>query len=60
VPFIGPHPKIEGLFINAGHYRNGVVMAPASAQLLVDILLKRSTTVVDPKPYSLDGRLTAA
>ncbi|MCK4587958.1 MAG: glycine oxidase ThiO [Gammaproteobacteria bacterium] len=60
VPFIGPHPKIEGLFINAGHYRNGVVMAPASAELMADILLKRSTPVVDPKPYSLDGRLTAA
>ena len=60
VPFIGSHPKMEGLFINAGHYRNGVVMAPASAELMTDILLKRPTTVVDPKPYSLDGRLSAA
>lgn len=60
VPFIGPHPKMKGLFINAGHYRNGVVMAPASAQLMVDILLQRDTTAVDPKPYSLDGRLSAA
>ncbi len=60
VPFIGPHPKVEGLFINAGHYRNGVVMAPASAELMADILLKRPTTVVDPKPYSLDGRLSTA
>ena len=60
VPFIGPHPQIEGLFINAGHHRNGVVMAPASAQLMVDILLQHKHTVVDPKPYSLEGRLTAA
>ena len=60
VPFIGPHPKMEGLFINAGHYRNGVVMAPASAQLLADILLQRRPTSVDPEPYSLEGRLTAA
>lgn len=60
VPFIGSHPKMEGLYINAGHYRNGVVMAPASAQLMLDILLKREPTVVDPKPYSLDGRLNAA
>ena len=60
IPFIGRHPKMEGLFINAGHYRNGVVMAPASAQLMVDLLLQHETTVVDPKPYSLDGRLSAA
>lgn len=59
VPFIGPHPSMEGLYINAGHYRNGVVMAPASAQLMLDILLKQNT-VVDPKPYSLEGRLSAA
>jgi len=60
VPFIGPHPNVEGLFINAGHHRNGVVMAPASAKLMADLLLQRPTTVVDPKPYSLEGRLTAA
>ena len=59
VPFIGPHPNMEGLYINAGHFRNGVVMAPASAQLMLDILLKRETEV-DPKPYSLEGRLSAA
>ena len=59
VPFIGPHPNVKGLFINAGHYRNGVVMAPASAQLMADILLQQNT-VVDPKPFSLEGRLSAA
>ncbi|WP_455218202.1 glycine oxidase ThiO [Kaarinaea lacus] len=59
VPFIGPHPKMGGLYINAGHFRNGVVMAPASAQLMADIVLERKT-VVDPEPYSLDGHLSAA
>jgi glycine oxidase len=52
IPFIGEHPGIDGLFVNAGHFRNGVVMAPGSAQLLVDILLKRdSFTAI--QPYSL-------
>lgn len=59
VPFIGPHPTVEGLYINAGHFRNGVVMAPASAQLMLDILQDQES-VVDAKPYSLEGRLTAA
>lgn len=59
VPFIGAHPRVEGLYINAGHFRNGVVMAPASAQLLVDLLSDRPTAV-DPAPYALAGRSHAA
>ena len=52
VPYIGEHPQIHGLYVNTGHFRNGVVMAPGSAQLLVDCLLKRdSYTGFDP--YSL-------
>jgi glycine oxidase len=59
IPFIGPHPGVKGLYINAGHFRNGVVMAPASAQLMSDILLGNKT-IVDPAPFSLERRLSAA
>ncbi|UTA80352.1 glycine oxidase ThiO [Halomonas sp. XH26] len=50
VPFIGELPEIKGLFVNAGHYRNGLVLAPASARLLADQLLMR-TPLIDPAPY---------
>ena len=50
VPFIGAVPGIRGLFINAGHYRNGLVLAPAATRLLVDQLLGREP-IVDPAPY---------
>lgn len=40
IPRIFEHPSVEGLFINAGHFRNGVVTAPASAKLLVNLMLK--------------------
>lgn len=50
LPFIGPHPSIDGLFINAGHFRNGIVLAPASARLLADLMLGRPP-IVDPAPY---------
>lgn len=43
IPTICEHPQIKGLFINAGHFRNGVVMAPASAKLLVNLLLGQAT-----------------
>jgi glycine oxidase len=50
IPWIGPLPGFEGLWLNCGHYRNGLVLAPASCQLLTDLLLGR-TPVIDPTPY---------
>ncbi len=43
IPAIGPHPELDNLFINAGHFRNGVVLGPASARLLADHLLERES-----------------
>lgn len=51
VPFIGKVAGSENLYVNAGHYRNGLVLAPASAQLLADLLLGREP-VIDPAPYA--------
>ncbi|AXY43539.1 glycine oxidase ThiO [Halomonas sp. JS92-SW72] len=56
VPFIGAVPGIDNLHVNAGHYRNGLVLAPASTRLLVDRLLGREP-ILDPAPYTLEGRL---
>jgi glycine oxidase len=55
IPYIGCHPRIPNLYFNCGHFRNGFVMAPASAHLLADLILNRSP-VVAPEPY----RVTAA
>jgi len=52
VPYICRHPEIENLYINAGHFRNGIVLGPASAQLITDLILGR-TPILDPAPYSL-------
>jgi glycine oxidase len=54
IPYIGKHADFSNLSINAGHFRNGLVMAPASAQLLVDIVLNR-TTAVAAEPYQLSS-----
>jgi glycine oxidase len=45
IPVIGQHPEIKNLFINSGHYRNGVVMAPASVQLLTQIMTQKNTSL---------------
>ncbi|WP_148255222.1 glycine oxidase ThiO [Aidingimonas lacisalsi] len=52
MPFIGAVSDFENLYINAGHYRNGLVLAPSSTRLLVDQLLGR-VPIVDPEPYRL-------
>ena len=49
-PYISMHPEIKNLSINAGHFRNGLVMGPASAQLMVDLILNRQPSVA-PEPY---------
>jgi glycine oxidase len=49
-PVIGPHPELTNLFVNTGHFRNGVVLGLASAQLLADLLLQRPTAL-DNTPY---------
>lgn len=53
VPYIGEHPEISGLYVNAGHYRYGVTMGLGSVQLLVDQLFGRQS-FVDPALYRLD------
>ncbi|MEN8213572.1 MAG: glycine oxidase ThiO [Pseudomonadota bacterium] len=55
IPYIGVHPAYHNLFINAGHYRNGVVLAPASAKLVADLILGREPEV-DPAPYGFDAK----
>ena len=50
VPFIGALQEWPNVYINAGHYRNGLVLAPASTHLLADQLLGREP-LIDPAPY---------
>ncbi len=52
IPYIDKHPEIGNLFINAGHFRNGLAMGPASAQLMADLVLERTPQIV-PEPYKL-------
>ena len=58
IPYIGQVPGFSGLWLNCGHYRNGLVLAPASCQLFVDLLLGRAP-IIDPAPYAPQGRINA-
>ncbi|MFO1391323.1 MAG: glycine oxidase ThiO [Agitococcus sp.] len=52
IPFIGKLPQYSNVWLNAGQFRNGLVLAPASAQLLVD-LMQANKTQVDASPYQI-------
>jgi glycine oxidase len=54
IPYVGEHPHIRGLYFNTGHFRCGVVLAPASAQLATDLMLGR-TPELSPTPYAVDA-----
>lgn len=46
LPTIGRHPRLQNLYLNSGHFRYGVTMAPASVEMLLN--------VIDGKPQPLD------
>ncbi|CRM14783.1 Glycine oxidase [Pseudomonas sp. 24 E 13] len=58
IPYIGEVPGFNGLWLNCGHYRNGLVLAPASCQLFADLLLGHAP-IIDPAPYAPAGRVSA-
>ena len=56
IPIIDRHPDFDNVFVNTGHYRYGVTLAPASAELLVD-LMEGKTPALDPAPYRWQAAL---
>lgn len=52
IPYICSSREIEGLYLHAGHYRNGIVLGPASVQLMTELVLGL-TPYTDPGPYGM-------
>jgi len=54
VPYICQHDDIDGLYIHAGHFRNGIVLGAASAELMTDIVMSRQPWC-DTSPYRMSA-----
>ena len=52
IPYICQHDELDGLYIHAGHFRNGIVLGAASAELMTDIILARQPWC-DIAPYTM-------
>jgi len=50
IPTIDRHPVLENLYINSGHFRYGVTMAPASAEIMSNLILGHPQAI-DITPY---------
>lgn len=50
IPTIARHPRIDNLYLNSGHFRYGVTMAPASARILANRIF-RQLQPFDVSPY---------
>jgi glycine oxidase len=44
-PLLGEVRSVKGLFVACGHYRNGLTLAPATAELVGDAVLGREPQV---------------
>jgi glycine oxidase len=53
IPYICQHDEVEGLYVHAGHFRNGIVLGVASAELMADIVLDREPWC-DVRPYRME------
>jgi glycine oxidase len=51
LPTVSRHPSLQNLYVNSGHFRYGVTMAPASAELLTELMLDKPTTL-EARPYA--------
>jgi len=54
IPYIYADKNVDGLFVNSGHFRNGVVLAPASSRLTADLVLQREP-IIEPKFFLGQG-----
>ncbi len=52
VPVISRSAEYENLYVSCGHFRNGIAMAPASAQIVSD-LVEGVEPRINSTPYSL-------
>ena len=51
LPVIGATP-IRGLWLATGHYRNGILLSPITAEIVATLVLGE-TPPVDPSPFAV-------
>jgi glycine oxidase len=53
LPFLGPVPGVDNLFVAAGHFRSGIQLSPATGLVMKELLLGQPLTFA-LEPFRLD------
>ena len=53
LPYLGEHPELKGLFIAAGHFRNGILLSPITGEVMAD-LIERKPPSIDISSFRVD------
>ncbi|WP_010281294.1 glycine oxidase ThiO [Bacillus timonensis] len=59
-PFIGRHPEEERILIACGHFRNGILLAPATGKMIRDLILNNEVNQEWVDAFRIDRRQMAA
>lgn len=59
LPFLGPVESLPGLWVASGHYRNGVVLAPVTAELISRWILGEAPSL-DMTPFRPERNVEAS
>lgn len=54
LPFLGEHPDYLNLFIATGHFRNGILLAPATGELMADLIEGKKNQFTDLECFKLE------
>jgi glycine oxidase len=52
LPILGADPRVEGLIYATGHYRNGILLAPITAQAISELIIK-GESCINLAPFSV-------
>ncbi|MGI8316952.1 glycine oxidase ThiO [Halobacillus mangrovi] len=60
-PIIGEHPNLPGFYFATGHYRNGILLAPVTGQMLRDLIVENevpypSKEMLSPERFATHER----
>jgi glycine oxidase len=58
LPLLGPVPEVEEVVVATGHHRNGILLAPVTAQLLRELIVDGRTSI-PLAPFRVDRELTS-
>lgn len=53
-PFIGRHPEDDHLLFATGHYRNGILLAPATGQMIRDLIVNKPVPQTVVEAFKID------